>query len=261
MTRKRTLSNGLLIVVVLFLCIPGIVAGEDISLGDDSPRSFADVPSWITGEIEVYTPDSLGYSVNGMEYRNGYSLQNRVPLERDAAEVPLWIQLAGVSGILVFLITMLHFMPIAIGRITKANPSPVRDSIYSAICENPGFSSADIKKTTGVHYETLRYHLAVLEKEQKILSRKLGRSYHYFPNGSTLSYTDTIRLTLCQNPTTGKILGIIETEPGISGTVLAARAGITAGTLTWHLGRLEENNLITISRSGRGMQIFPAVHT
>ncbi|MCZ9311865.1 MAG: hypothetical protein O0V67_00665 [Methanocorpusculum sp.] len=70
--------------------------------------------------------------------------------------------------------------------------------------------------------QTLRYHLAVLEKEQRIVSRRAGHIYHYFPNGSSLSYADTVRITLCQNPTTEKILGIIAAEPGISGTVLAA---------------------------------------
>ncbi|WP_338148547.1 hypothetical protein [Methanocorpusculum petauri] len=71
--------------------------------------------------------------------------------------------------------------------------------------------------------QTLRYHLAVLEKEQQIVSHRAGHIYHYFPNGSSLSYADTIRITLCQNPTTEKILGIIAAEPGISGTVLPPR--------------------------------------
>ena len=68
-------------------------------------------------------------------------------------------------------------------------------------------------------------------------------------------------MTLCQNTTTQNILSIIEKEPGISGTELAARAGITPGTLTWHLRRLEKNDLITISRVGRCMQIFPLDNT
>lgn len=49
--------------------------------------------------------------------------------------------------------------------------------------------------------------------------------------------------------------------PKSSSTVLAARAGISSGTLTWHLGRLQKNDLITISRAGRGMRIFPQDHT
>ena len=261
MVRRHTLSNVLaVLMLLLLLCSADAAAEEQIAAGD-TPRSIADVPSWITGEIRTYTPESLGYSVNGDKHRDGYSLQNPPGTERTTDELPLWIQVAGISGTLVFLLALIHFLPVMIGRIKKTDPSPVRDSLYAAILASPGSSAADLREKTGIHHETLRYHLAVLDKEQKIISRKISRSYHYFPNGSSLSRADTIRMTLCQNPTTEKVLGLIEKEPGISGTVLAARAGISSGTLTWHLGRLQKNDLITISRVGRGMRIFPQDHT
>ena len=262
MTYRTIPSNLLVAVFLVCLCLVSAAAADD----DAGPlsRSFTDVPSWIITDPGIRTPAEGGYLVNEAPSADlgGFSDINRADAARTEADVPSWIPAAaGISGIAVLLLASVKFLPVLIGRTKDVTPSPVRDALLALIREHPGSPAAFLQEETGLHRATLRYHLAVLEKEKQVVTRRTGHSYHYFPNGSTLSYADTIRLTLCQNPTTGKILDIIETEPGISGTVLAARAGITAGTLTWHLGRLEENNLITISRSGRGMQIFPAVHT
>ena len=256
----RPISFNLLVAVLLIcLCLVPTAAADD-DVGSLS-RSFADVPSWITTDSGIKTPAEGGYLVNEAPSADlgGFSDSNRADAARNEADVPSWIPAAaGISGVAAFVLASVKFLPVLIGRTKDVTPSPVREKILALIREHPGSPAAFLTQETGLHRATLRYHLAVLEKEQQIVTRRAGHIYHYFPNGSTLSYADTIRITLCQNPTTGKILDIIDTEPGISGTILAARAGISAGTLTWHLGRLEENNLITISRNGRGMQIYPA---
>ncbi len=261
MEYRTTPFNLIIAVLLVCLClIPASAADDGISVISETPRSFADVPAWISTGIGIKTPADGGYTVNQQlpEHPGGFSDINRADSARDESEVPSWIlATAGISGVVAFAFASLHFLPVLIGKTREAPPSPVRDGIFAAIREVPGISAAFLKEKTGIHHATLRYHLCVLEKEERIVSRKAGHIYYYFPNGSTLSYADTIRITLCQNPTTEKILGIIETDPGISGTVLAARAGITSGTLTWHLGRLEKNDLVTVERAGRGMRIFP----
>lgn len=262
MSPRSSRYNILVFILVfgLFLCFCLMPAAA----AEDMPRSFADVPPWITGDSGVRTPADGGYLVNDEIPADlgGISYGGFADAARDASEVPSWIlAAAGISGLAVLAFASLHFLPILIGRTREVSPSPVRDSVLAAIRDAPGCSSADLREKTGLHHATLRYHLTVLEKEERIISRKAGHMYYYFQNGSSLSRTDTIRMTLCKNPTTEKVLGLIEKEPGISGTVLAARAGITPGTLTWHLGRLKKNGLITVSRAGRGMQIFPQNHT
>lgn len=261
-TTPFNLSSAVLLVCLC--CILAAAADDGTSILGEMPRSFADVPSWITAGAGIKTPADGDYTVNEPlpEYLGGFSDINCADSSRDVSEVPAWIPAAaGISGLAVLGFASLHFLPVLIGRTLEASPSPVRDSVLAAISDEPGCSAAVHREKTGIHPATLRYHLAVLEKEQRIVSRSAGHSYYYFPNGSTLSRTETSRMTLCKNPTTEKVLGLIEKEPGIFGTVLAARAGITAGTLTWHLRRLEKNDLIAVSRSGRGMQIFPQDHT
>lgn len=265
MEYRTTPFNLIIAVLLICLCfIPAAAADDDTAVSGEMPRSFADVPSWITAGTGIKTPADGGYTVNEPlpEYLGGFSDINRADSARDASEVPAWIPAAaGISGIAVLALAAFQFLPILIGRTREVSPSPVRDGVLAVIRETPGSSTAVLREKTGIHHATLRYHLAVLEKEERIISRRAGHIYYYFPNGSSLSRADTIRMTLCKNPTTEKVLGLIEKEPGISGTVLAARAGITPGTLTWHLGRLEKNSLITVSRAGRGMQIFPQNHT
>ena len=260
---RITLFN--LIVAVLLLCLLSVpVSADNASVPGEMPRNFADVPSWIIDSIGIKTPVEGGYTVNEPLSDNlgGFSDINRADAARDESDVPVWILVcAGVSGIAVIVCVTVQFLPILIGRTREASPSPVRDRVFAAITDIPGSSAAVLREKTGIHRATLRYHLSILERENRIISRRAGHIYHYFPNGSSLSYTDTIRMTLCQNPTTQNILSIIEKEPGISGTELAARAGITPGTLTGHLRRLEKNDLITISRVGRCMQIFPLDNT
>ncbi|MDU9375907.1 hypothetical protein McpSp1_04860 [Methanocorpusculaceae archaeon Sp1] len=258
---RATLFNLIASVLIICLClIPAAVADDGTAASGDAPRSFADVPSWITGGLGVKTPSEGGYYVNENppEHPGGFSDINRADSARAESEVPSWIlAAAGVSSIAVIVFASLHFLPIMIGKTREAPPSPVRDRIFDEIREAPGSSASALREKIGIHHATLRYHLAVLEREQQIVSRNAGHTYYYFPNGSTLSYLDTVKMTLCKNPTTGKILELIEQDPGISGTVLAARAGITSGTLTWHLGKLEKNDLVTVERAGRGMRIFP----
>ncbi|MDE2545622.1 MAG: winged helix-turn-helix transcriptional regulator [Methanocorpusculum sp.] len=265
MEYRTTPSNLFVAVLLVCLCfLPAAAADDGTAVSGEMPRSFADVPSWITDSLGVKPPAEGGYVVDEPlpDHPGGVSDIRRAAAARDASEVPAWIVLAaGISGIAVLALAAFQFLPILIGRTREAPPSSVRDGIFAAISETPGCSAAVLREKTGIHYATLRYHLAVLEKEKRIVSRSAGHIYHYFPNGSSLSRADTIRMTLCQNPTTEKVLGLIEKEPGISGTVLAARAGISSGTLTWHLGRLQKNDLITISRVGRGMRIFPQDHT
>ena len=252
----RTTRYNFLVIFLICLCFfAPVVIAADVS------RNFVDVPSWIIQGSDVKPGAERGYQVDDpLSYSlGGFSSFGGADSPREEVDVPPWIlAAAGVSGVIALGLTIFQFLPVLLGRNEGTTPNPVRSGILEVVLSNPGCSVPFLRQKTGINRSTLRYHLVVLEKEQKILSRKLGRSYHYFPNGSTLSYADTIRITLCQNSTTGKILDIIEAEPGISGTILAARAGISAGTLTWHLGRLEENNLITISRNGRGMQIYPA---
>ncbi|MCZ9311858.1 MAG: winged helix-turn-helix transcriptional regulator [Methanocorpusculum sp.] len=265
MEYRTTPFNLISAVLLVCLClIPAAAADDGTIVSGEMPRSFADVPSWITNGLGIKTPEEGGYTVNEprSDYPGGFSDSNRADSARDASEVPAWIlAAAGISGLAVLGLAAFQFLPVMIGRSREVSPSPVRDGVLAAITDAPGSSAADLRKKTGIHYATLRYHLAVLEKEQRIISRSAGHIYYYFPNGSSLTRADTIRITLCRNPTTEKILGIIEKEPGISGTVLAARTGITSGTLTWHLRRLEKNDLISVARSGRGMQLFPQDHT
>lgn len=259
----RTIPFNLIVAAFLIcLCLVPPVAAEDPA--GPLSRSFPEVPLWITTDPGIRTPAEGGYLVNEAPSTDlgGFSDINRADAARNESDVPPWIlAAAGLSGIAALTVTSIKFLPVVIGRVTDSTPSPVREALLALIREHPGSPASFLKEETGLHRATLRYHLAVLEKEKLIVTRRTGHIYHYFPNGSTLSYADTIRITLCQNPTTGRILEIIETDPGISGTDLAARAEISAGTLTWHLGRLEENNLITISRRGRGMQIFPFIST
>lgn len=260
MVHRNLWYNVSAVLLIFCLCLIPAAAADEAPSAGGAPRSFADVPPWISAGLGIKTSAEGGYFVNENppEESGGFSYGGWADSVRDASDVPAWIlAVAGVSGVAVFAFASLHFLPLFLGRTREISPSPVRDSVLAAIRDHPGLPASVLREQTGLHHATLRYHLTVLERELRIVTRRSGHIYYYFPNGSTLSYADTIRITLCQNPTTEKILAIIETEPGISGTVLSARAEIAPGTLTWHLGRLEKNHLITVSRTGRGMRIFP----
>ena len=147
--RTTPFNLSISVLLVCLCCIPAAAADDGTSIPGEIPRSFADVPSWITAGTGIKTSADGGYTVNEPlpEYLGGFSDINRADSARDASEVPAWIPAAaGISGLAVLALAAFQFLPILIGRTREVSPSPVRDGVLAAIRETPGCSTAVLRE-------------------------------------------------------------------------------------------------------------------
>lgn len=126
----------------------------------------------------------------------------------------------------------------------------VRRRVHGHVTEHPG---ADVKGTAqavGVSWSTAAYHLARLEREGVLTSRRAGRSKRFFLNGGTI----TVRadaIGALRNPTAFAIAELVAQHPGLMQKEIGAALRLPASTVSWHMRRLRELGVVREARRWR----------
>ncbi|HNX18088.1 MAG TPA: winged helix-turn-helix transcriptional regulator, partial [Methanoregula sp.] len=102
--------------------------------------------------------------------------------DRDVSffELPLWIQIAEISGFLVALFSAIKFGPVLVGKVKTILQTKIRAEILEYIRRHPGCTIADLSKKTGINRGSVKYHLSVLVIERKIVRKKEGKLMFLF---------------------------------------------------------------------------------
>lgn len=125
-----------------------------------------------------------------------------------------------------------------------------RCRVYDHIKAHPGIGFAVLGRDLGVNRGTLRYHLAVLEQGGAITVWKNGRLVGYFENSGT--YSESERRALAGLSETEKaICTILAASPDSTRGEVAARLGVAASTVSWHVGRLARRGVVAVKKEGR----------
>lgn len=123
-----------------------------------------------------------------------------------------------------------------------------RQEIFRMIKENPGTSLTEIKNMTGINRSSLKYHLEILMREEKITSGKMSKTRHYFENDDRYSLGAMKARLVLNCRTTKEVFRYIHMNPGCTHRDLTGHTEFSGSTIFWHIERLHSVDLVTIRK-------------
>ena len=158
---------------------------------------------------------------------------------------PFLIPIAGI-------ITVLAALSLGIRQIEKKNvlENELREDIFRQIKENPGISQIEVEHLAEINRSSLRYHLKMLMREEKIVSKEASKKVHYFENYNDSIPEAEVAGTVLDSPAAKNIFRYICTNPGCTQKDLAEHTKLSCSTISWHTERLSSVNLVNTHKEG-----------
>jgi DNA-binding MarR family transcriptional regulator len=122
----------------------------------------------------------------------------------------------------------------------------VRGKIHGYILANPGDHYSSIRNALDLTNSSLAYHLGVLEKEDLVKSMRDGMYKRFYPMGARFPDDGGSPFSPIQK----RMVQIIRETPGICQKDVASVLGVSSSTVSYHITRLVERDLITSKRRG-----------
>jgi predicted transcriptional regulator len=200
--------------------------------------------------------------VSAQEYvvRSGYDspvpagAEARVPVPVPFWSLPFWVILAQLVLFPPELFLAIKLWAyLGFRQVSGANvlDQDVRARIYEYIRSNPGIHMRGLSSEMSIRMGTLRYHLGVLRHTHKIAVSEDQATIRFYENSGTYSPEEQQIHKHIRNPTTRKILAILLDRPVATRQDIADAVGISGPSVSWHMKRLEEDNLVLSRREGR----------
>jgi len=134
---------------------------------------------------------------------------------------------------------------------TNVLDQDVRARIYEYIRSNPGIHLRGLSSEMSIRMGTLRYHLGVLRHTHKIAVSEDPAAVRFYENSGTYNSEEQQIHKHIRNETTRKILAVLLDRPSATRQDIADAIGISGPSVSWHMKRLEEDNLVLPRREGR----------
>lgn len=142
-----------------------------------------------------------------------------------------------------------------------------RQMLFEYIANHPGQTVYDMARETDIPRSTVRYHAGILSREGLFTHEKRYGRRRYFATTAEHTAdgnTQEVKRSLVharKNESRAAVLDAIHDHDGqATVTTLADDLDRTAQTISHHLNRLEEDNLITRTREGRATYISLTDH-
>lgn len=141
-------------------------------------------------------------------------------------------------------------------RRPEALDHPVRQAMVDLVREEPGIHRQEIVRRLDLGKGAARHHLKKLV-ELGLLSRHDSQGYAcYFPAGA-IDRRVMAAAPALRSGSARRILEAIVGEPGLSNGEVAARTGLSPSTVSHHLARLQEADLVRAGGDGRALALAP----
>lgn len=134
---------------------------------------------------------------------------------------------------------------------------PRREALYALILQEPGISLQALGDATGLSRTAVIHHLRLMELQHLVVSRRVGRSRHYFENGGRYGHDQKEAYAILQNDRSKAVAEFIKGHPGAMQKALCEALGIQPSIAHWHVRRLEEARIVETMRKGRTVAYFP----
>lgn len=131
--------------------------------------------------------------------------------------------------------------------------SETRDAIRRAVWNRPGVHFSELRRLLDVSPGQAQYHLRRLTDSGDVVGKSLYGKTHYYPP----EYDDAERrvLALFRRETTRGILLVLLSDGATSPGDLADALDVAPSTLSWHLDRLADVELVERRRNGRSVTV------
>lgn len=169
-------------------------------------------------------------------------------------ELPLWIQISYISGILATIFGMFKGIPLILGKVKYLRGNQKRLTINTYIQKNPGCGMVEIAKELNINRGTLTYHLVMLKEAGKIKSTKNNGCVRYFENNGKFGEHEQKILLHLRNHTDRLILEILVRSPDVSRKDIAEMMCISGPSVTWHMNRLSSDQIVRVQKAGRNVR-------
>lgn len=156
---------------------------------------------------------------------------------------------AGVSGLLGALRPFVF--PLRYSRYDDSDPleHEARERVYEIVNESPGAYLSELSDEADLPLSTTRHHIKVLEREDLVSGAKLRGKRRFYP-----AYAEGIELAAALNDdSTASIIDAIARIGAASVSDLADDLDRDPSTISHHLQRLEEDDIIKREREGRAV--------
>lgn len=171
-------------------------------------------------------------------------------------ELPLWIKIAYISGIILAFLGLLKVIPIVLGRIINLLENRNRQSIFKYILNNPGCTIAEISDKQQINRGNVKYHINKLEFENKIIVTKRGKFSHLFQNSGAFKANEQMIAAHLKNETSKLILWTILENPGTTNQELTDKFHVDKSTIHWHIQQFRNDNIIVFKQKGKYKRYF-----
>lgn len=138
---------------------------------------------------------------------------------------------------------LLPFVPLY-SRIKKEKvlEHQYRLLLYQIVSSNPGVSFNQLKEMTALKNGTLQHHLATLEREHYIKSKKDGKKRRFYLNGKKVSPLSS---------TQQQIIDYIKQKPDITQSEIATLMKMSRQNIHYHIKKMEKEHILKM-KHGKG---------
>jgi len=132
-----------------------------------------------------------------------------------------------------------------------------RINIISQVLKTPGIHHNELLRTCNLQKGQLQWHLDILLKNNIVQKEIQGQYSLYYAKNKNIKSPQSVKEGILDSSSTKKILDIIIENPGINLTNIAKRIKLARSTITFHIEKLVDANLIKVQKKGRKKEIFP----
>jgi predicted transcriptional regulator len=126
----------------------------------------------------------------------------------------------------------------------------LRGRIMALLQESPGAYLGKMGRDLNAPTSTLKYHLNILRSFDLVTTVKKGRCRHYFAKRRRFTDHEKRMFAALEHAPTRRVVEIVRRSPGISQAGLVATTGLSQSTVAWHMGKLEEMEIVHAERRG-----------
>lgn len=127
----------------------------------------------------------------------------------------------------------------------------IRRKIYAHILKHPGLHEREIARQLNIPLSTLDYHLFSLKKKELITDRMDDRFTRYYISGK-IGSKDKHIIAILRQKVFRKIIIFLILNPDSFHRDICSHVGLASSTISFHLNRLAELNILVRIEIGRG---------
>lgn len=172
-------------------------------------------------------------------------------------QLPLWIQISVVSGMLIPAVAVLKYFPLLLGRIGVRRENSRLNEICSYIKENPGCFESQISRDLAIKRGTLRYYIGILYSEKLVFTLKKGKIKGIFHASRSRSTEQNLLCLHLKSDARKTVLDAVVREPGVTRQELSYRLELNKSTIHWHISELLDDEIVHIEKDGRSHRYYP----